>query len=147
MGGFGDGFPAAIGADGTIIPGEGPSARIFRNENDDWVQLGRVFGERGSFFGLQSDLSGDGLTLAVGAQNSGSSRGLVQAFDLEPLFVLHGDVNLDDVVNFLDISPFISVLASGGSPTEEAAADCNMDGIVNFLDISPFILVLTLSGQ
>ena len=147
VGGFGDGFPAAIGADGTIIPGEGPSARIFRNENDDWVQLGRVFGERGSFFGLQSDLSGDGLTLAVGAQNSGFSRGLVQAFDLEPLFVLHGDVNLDDVVNFLDISPFISVLASGGSPTEEAAADCNMDGIVNFLDISPFILVLTLSGQ
>ena len=147
VGGFGDGFPAAVGADGTIIPGEGPSARIFRNENDDWVQLGRVFGERGSFFGLQSDLSGDGLTLAVGAQNSGFSRGLVQAFDLEPLFVLHGDVNLDDVVNFLDISPFISVLASGGSPTEEAAADCNMDGIVNFLDISPFILVLTLSGQ
>ena len=150
VGGFGDGFPAAIGADGTIIPGEGPSARIFRNENDDWVQLGRVFGERGSFFGLQSDLSGDGLTLAVGAQSfddSGFDRGLVRAFDLEPLFVIHADVNLDGIVNFLDIAPFISVLASEGSPAEEAAADCNMDGVVSFLDISPFIMALTLAGQ
>ena len=144
VGGFGDGFPAAIDADGMIIPGEGPSARIFRNENDDWVQLGRVFGERGSFFGLQSDLSGDGLTLAVGAQ---SYRGLVRAFDLEPLFVIHADVNLDGIVNFLDIAPFISVLASEGSPAEEAAADCNMDGVVSFLDISPFIMALTLAGQ
>ena len=150
VGGFGDGFPAAIDADGMIIPGEGPSARIFRNENDDWVQLGRVFGERGSFFGLQSDLSGDGLTLAVGAQSfddSGFDRGLVRAFDLEPLFVIHADVNLDGIVNFLDIAPFISVLASEGSPAEEAAADCNMDGVVSFLDISPFIMALTLAGQ
>ena len=150
VGGFGDGFPAAIDADGMIIPGEGPSARIFRNENDDWVQLGRVFGERESFFGLQSDLSGDGLTLAVGAQSfddSGFDRGLVRAFDLEPLFVIHADVNLDGIVNFLDIAPFISVLASEGSPAEEAAADCNMDGVVSFLDISPFIMALTLAGQ
>ena len=150
VGGFGDGFPAAIDADGMIIPGEGPSARIFRNENDDWVQLGRVFGERGSFFGLQSDLSGDGLTLAVGAQSfddSGFDRGLVRAFDLEPLFVIHADVNLDGIVNFLDIAPVISVLASEGSPAEEAAADCNMDGVVSFLDISPFIMALTLAGQ
>ena len=150
VGGFGDGFPAAIDADGMIIPGEGPSARIFRNENDDWVQLGRVVGERGSFFGLQSDLSGDGLTLAVGAQSfddSGFDRGLVRAFDLEPLFVIHADVNLDGIVNFLDIAPFISVLASEGSPAEEAAADCNMDGVVSFLDISPFIMALTLAGQ
>ena len=148
VGGFGDGLPGAIDADGMIIPGESPSARIFRNENDEWVQLGRVFGERGSFFGLQSDISGDGLTLAVGAQSfddSGFDRGLVRAFDLEPLFVLHGDVNLDDVVNFFDISPFISVLADGGSPAEEAAADCNMDGVVSFFDISPFIVAL--AGQ
>ena len=60
---------------------------------------------------------------------------------------MHGDVNLDDIVNFLDIAPFISVLATGGSPAEEAAADCNMDGVVSFLDISPFIMALTLAGQ
>ena len=59
---------------------------------------------------------------------------------------MHGDVNLDDIVNFLDIAPFISVLATGGSPAEEAAADCNMDGVVSFLDISPFITALAGGG-
>ena len=56
--------------------------------------------------------------------------------------VLLGDVNLDETVNFLDISPFISVLSSGGN---QAEADCNEDGGVNFLDIAPFITIL--SGQ
>ena len=55
--------------------------------------------------------------------------------------VLKGDVNMDDMINFLDISPFILALASPeGAPAE---ADCNCDGMVNFLDISPFILKLT----
>ena len=50
---------------------------------------------------------------------------------------LKGDVNLDGIINFLDISPFILALSSpGGAPAE---ADCNCDGIVNFLDIAPFI--------
>ena len=50
-----------------------------------------------------------------------------------------GDVNLDGNVNFLDISPFISVLSTGDN---QAEADCNEDGEVNFLDISPFIGIL-----
>ena len=55
--------------------------------------------------------------------------------------VLKGDVNMDGMINFLDISPFILALSSPeGAPAE---ADCNCDGIVNFLDISPFILKLT----
>ena len=54
----------------------------------------------------------------------------------------HGDVNLDDTVNFLDIAPFITVLAVGGSPAEASQADCNGDGTVNFLDIAPFIVAL-----
>jgi len=53
--------------------------------------------------------------------------------------VLLGDVNLDGVVDFLDISPFISVLATGVFQEE---ADVNGDGSVNFLDISPFIVVI-----
>ena len=52
---------------------------------------------------------------------------------------LLGDVNLDDTVDFLDISPFIAVLASGAFQTE---ADINQNGEVNFLDIAPFIEVL-----
>jgi len=56
------------------------------------------------------------------------------------MMTLKGDVNMDGIINFLDISPFILALSSpGGAPDE---ADCNCDGIVNFLDISPFILKL-----
>ena len=53
--------------------------------------------------------------------------------------ILLGDVNRDNIVNFLDISPFITVLSNGGS---QAEADLNGDGQVNFLDISPFIISL-----
>ena len=56
---------------------------------------------------------------------------------VEPLI---GDVNLDGEVNFLDISPFIAVLAAEGFQTE---ADVNFDGVVNFFDISPLIAVLS----
>ena len=144
VGAFGNGAPATIDADGVIVPGEGPSARIFRNENNDWVELARISGEVDSFFGLQSNLSSDGLTLAVGAQSfdeNGTDRGLVRVFDLEELIsVLHGDVNLDGVVDFLDISPFILVLATGEFQIE---ADCDGNGVVDFLDISPFILALS----
>ena len=51
-----------------------------------------------------------------------------------------GDVNLDDAVSFLDISPFISILSAGDFQEE---ADCNQDGEVNFLDIGPFIGILS----
>ena len=53
--------------------------------------------------------------------------------------MLIGDVNLDGVVNFLDIAPFILVLQTG---TFQAEADVNSDGVVNFLDIAPFISIL-----
>ena len=61
-----------------------------------------------------------------------------------PPFVLRGDVNLDGMVNFLDIAPFISRLAEMENQPE---ADLNEDGIVNFLDISPFIQALTNGGM
>ena len=54
--------------------------------------------------------------------------------------VLLGDVNLDGVINFLDIAPFIVVLSGGGY---QAEADCDENGAVNFLDISPFIAILS----
>ena len=60
-----------------------------------------------------------------------------------PADCLLGDINGDTVVNFLDISPFISALTSGQLQCE---ADINQDSVVNFLDISPFIGILT-SGQ
>ena len=59
----------------------------------------------------------------------------------------HGDVNLDGIVNFFDISPFINVLSAGGSSAEESQADCNGDGGVSFLDIPPFIQALAGAGS
>ena len=91
--------------------------------------------------------SGDSLTDATdGTLTSNSDFPFDRAMSFNIGFVIddapvqHGDVNLDGVVNFLDISPFIGVL-SGGDP--QAEADCNRDGMVNFLDISPFIVALT----
>ena len=59
--------------------------------------------------------------------------------DLVFIDTILGDVNQDGVVNFLDISLFISVLSSGEF---QAEADCNEDGEVSFLDIAPFIEIL-----
>ena len=53
-----------------------------------------------------------------------------------------GDVNLDGVVDFFDISPFISLLAS---QTFQAEADIDLNDAVDFFDIQPFIGLL--SGQ
>ena len=54
--------------------------------------------------------------------------------------VLLGDVDVNGVVNFLDISPFIAALSIGAYLAE---ADVNQDGAVNFLDISSFIAILS----
>ena len=53
-----------------------------------------------------------------------------------------GDVNKDGVVNFLDITPFISFISSGDFKAE---ADIDGNGTVNFLDVASFIAILTAS--
>lgn len=53
---------------------------------------------------------------------------------------LLGDVDLNGVVNFFDIGPFISVLSNGGDQPE---ADCNQDCEVDFRDIADFIAILS----
>ena len=53
---------------------------------------------------------------------------------------LLGDVNCDQSVDFLDISPFIDLLSSGEF---NAKADTNVDGAVDFFDISSFIALLS----
>jgi len=59
---------------------------------------------------------------------------------IEDPTVLLGDVNLNGVVDFLDINPFIGVLSSA---TFQAEADCDENGVVNFLDIAAFIAILS----
>ena len=63
----------------------------------------------------------------------------VVASDAAARDILLGDVNQDGIVDFLDISPFIGLLSTGGFLEE---ADCNQDGAVDFQDISPFIVIL-----
>ena len=43
------------------------------------------------------------------------------------------------MVDFFDITPFISVLADEGF---QAEADLDSNGVVDFFDITPFIAVL-----
>ena len=52
---------------------------------------------------------------------------------------LPGDVNLDGVVDFFDIAPFIAVLAN---QTFQFEADIDGDQDVDFFDIAPFIEIL-----
>ena len=53
--------------------------------------------------------------------------------------VILGDVNLDGVVDFFDIAPFIEVLSAAGF---QAEADIDQNQAVNFFDIAPFIDIL-----
>ena len=64
------------------------------------------------------------------------------SFSQRAVVAFLGDVNLDGVVDFLDIAPFIAVLSSQGF---QAEADIDENGVVDFLDIQPFIDLL--AGQ
>ena len=60
--------------------------------------------------------------------------------DYENVFAFAtGDINCDEVVNLLDVSPFIDLLSSG---TYNAKGDLNFDGELNLLDVQPFVDVL-----
>ena len=72
----------------------------------------------------------------VGNETGENVSGVLEVFSP----ALLGDVNLDGVVNFLDIAPFIAVLATAGF---QAEADCDENGVVDFLDIAPFIDILS----
>lgn len=98
-------------------------------------------------------LSGAISAYAINADNSLSfvqeASGFLPEIDTQGIItfqrrstaeVLSGDVNLDGVISFLDISAFIQVLSPGRYQPE---ADCNEDGVVNFLDIQPFLDILS----
>ncbi len=88
---------------------------------------------------FQNALTAGVYQLRVSNDNGfASDYGLAWRGDPVQVFLL-GDVDLDGVVNFLDIAPFIEVLSTGGF---QAEADCNQDGIVDFLDIAAFIAIV-----
>ena len=64
---------------------------------------------------------------------------LIVTYDVVAAIALLGDVNLDGVVDFFDIAPFISILSSGF----QTEADIDQNGVVDFFDIAPFIELLS----
>ena len=95
---------------------------------------GRIVGhfDRNTFF----NLNGAGSSI----QRFDNSQLALNIFEIAAGPVLLGDCNLDDEVDFLDISPFIAILTAGDYLNE---ADINRDAVVNFLDIGPFISLLS----
>ena len=76
---------------------------------------------------------------SVNVGNGEFSPNATLTVTLEMPFIF-GDVNQDGTVDFLDITPFISLLSTGGFQVE---ADINQSGEVNFLDVAPFIGILS----
>ena len=86
-----DGSIVAIGSPGPTGNNDRPGqVRIYRNQNDNWIQLGEdINGEAlGDLFGRSVALSDDGSILAVGARandGNGTNSGHVRVFDLSAL--------------------------------------------------------------
>jgi len=133
----------------TILPASLPN---FGVAGSAIVPQGIAFDDNGnmtvvSWTGVVYQFDGDG-----NLQNSydpdptipatpGKSRSMAFGFESTPNGLL-GDVDVNGVVNFLDIAPFIDQLSTG---TFQIEADVNLDGSVNFLDIAPFIAILSSS--
>lgn len=111
-------------ADGVLVQITVDSS--LANPTDSFVLNTNILGATAAF--------DDGAALEVSTV-SGTLE--IQA---DPDLVILGDVDQNGTVDFLDISPFITLLSTGGFLEE---ADINRDGTVDFLDISPFILILS----
>ena len=92
------------------------------------------------------DINGDGIDdLIIGAPYADPGDGLgfrngASNVVFGQQTTILGDVDRNGAVDFLDISPFITLLSDA---TFQFEADMNEDGAVNFLDIAPFIEALT----
>jgi hypothetical protein len=106
------------------------------DDGENWHKINKQFGQPDRVRKLRTDPH-DESTLWAAIFGTGFAK-----LDISPLLeddFLLGDVNLDGLVTFSDISPFISLLISGGYQDE---ADCDQDGIVSFADIETFIEIL-----
>lgn len=106
----------ALGDPGTAIEGIGNVGGLFTGSVD-----GNAFGDQDNFQGAIAEVVVYNYALSPGELDRNNAY-FYGAYFEEPS-VLLGDVNLDGAVDFLDISPFIAVLATGGFQVE---ADIDM---------------------
>ena len=123
----------------TILIADDPGVQV--GVNTTTFNLLAFHATSGAFGGTDGPSPGSSNT---GEANNGIDISSIMITFASANDVLLGDTNLDGIVNFLDISPFISILAGGAGfdPQAIANADINQSGGVSFLDISPFIMIL-----
>ena len=123
----------------TILIADDPGVEV--GVNTTTFDLLAFHATSGAFGGTDGPSPGSSNT---GEANNGIDISSIMITFASANDVLLGDTNLDGIVNFLDISPFISILAGGAGfdPQAIANADINQSGGVSFLDISPFIMIL-----
>ena len=112
----------------------------------DGSVLYKLTGELFDSFGVSvsgvGDINEDGIDdFIVGSRSGGANDGgYAQVYVSQISPFLLGDCNQNGFVDFSDISPFISILSSGGYLAE---ADTNGDEVVDFADIALFISILS----
>ena len=106
-------------------------------------QIGSAVAQAANGTGTGGDITVTFNDLGPATEFHSRSNASYASFAVEagPVGII-GDVNTDGIVNFLDIAPFIIVLAMTDAGAFQFEADTNQDGLVNFLDISPFIVLL-----
>ena len=131
---FGNGGAIADHVQFSIDGLDNPTA----DDRSDEAEEGEVWADQNEWIAVSATTEMIVLNDAASNQEINSPSDFTV---IEPVLTIVGDVNGDQVVNFLDISPFIALLSSGDFQDE---ADINQDESVNFLDISPFIILLTM---
>ena len=121
-------LPATTGAEGYILRITGGG-----NPGFEW----RRTGGSGSVYAFGQAYE-DGIEKFDGERDWILALSETDITATEPLL---GDVDLNGVVDFFDISPFIAILSSDGA--FQAEADIDGNGLVDFFDISPFIAILS----
>ena len=118
------------------------STQLFLFDNPSDASGGSLLSQANGTFNLTGLTLADGDTIDFVVFRNGNFAADETALqanisaDVPGAGPLVGDCNLDGNVNFLDITPFISLVSVGEFLDE---ADINRDGSVNFLDITPFI--------
>ena len=110
------------------------------------IGAGSLFVAAGDVAGtvyLVRDVNGDGDALDF-AEVIPVATGLTQPTGIvmvlaATLGCLKGDVNIDTLVDFNDVAPFVQILVCASVPADPCPADVNGDGAINGEDVQAFV--------